>query len=260
MPQQTHSPERRAERGLGADLLIGRVAGIEIRLHWTWLIAAGFMTVSLADGVFPAEVADLSSGAYLAMGAVTTLLFFVTLLLHELGHAVEGRRQGLPTRAITLWMLGGVAQSQAPFARAGVEARVALAGPAVSAVLAAVLVVAGRLGGLPAGIAALLEWLGWSNALLLAFNMLPAFPLDGGRVLRAAIWARTGDLVRATRAAVGVSRALSAVLIAVGVVAALSGAASGLWLAFVGWFVLTAARAEVAAMESRPRSPLGRSA
>lgn len=249
MPEQRRNGSGGA--GLGPGLVIGRIAGIDIRLHWTWGVAAVVIALSLADGVFPGEVGGLSSGTYLAMGIATTLLFFVSLLLHELGHALEARREGLPTRGITLWMLGGVAQSGAPFPRAGVEARVALAGPAVSAVLGAALVAVGRLAGLPVGLAAVLEWLGWTNLLLLAFNMLPAYPLDGGRVLRSALWRITGSQLRATRVAGRVSQALSAVLIAAGVVAVFLGAFSGLWLAFVGWFVMSAASAELATTEAQ---------
>jgi Zn-dependent protease/predicted transcriptional regulator len=249
MPEPRRRPSGGA--GFGPGVLIGRIAGIDIRLHWTWGVAAVVIALSLAGGVFPAEVGGLSSGSYLAMGIATTLLFFLSLLLHELGHALEARREGLPTRGITLWMLGGVAQSGAPFPRPGVEARVALAGPAVSAVLGAALVAVGRLAGLPVGLAAVLEWLGWTNLLLLAFNMLPAYPLDGGRVLRSALWRWTGSQLRATRAAGRVSQALSAVLIAAGVVAVFLGAFSGLWLAFVGWFVMSAASAELATTEAQ---------
>jgi Zn-dependent protease len=231
---------------LAPGLLVGRVAGVEIRLHWTWLLAAAFITATLAGGVFPSEVGGLSGGAYLVMGLLTAVLFFVSLLLHELGHALEARRAGIPTRAITLWMLGGVAQSGGPFPSAGVEARVALAGPAVSAALGAVLVGAGQIGGLPAAIGALLEWLGWMNLLLLAFNMIPALPLDGGRVLRAALWRLSGNLLRATRVAARVSQALAVILIGFGAVTFLVSAAfGGVWLVFIGWFVFSAATAEV---------------
>jgi Zn-dependent protease/predicted transcriptional regulator len=249
MPEQRRNGSPGA--GLGPGLVIARIAGIDIRLHWTWAPAAVFIALSLADGVFPEEVGGLSSGAYLAMGITTTLLFFASLLLHELGHALEARREGLPTGDITLWMLGGVAESGAAFPRAGVEARVALAGPLVSAVLGVALVAIGRLAGLSAGIAAVLEWLGWTNLLLLAFNMLPAYPLDGGRVLRAALWRLSGSQPRATRIAGRVSQALSAGLIAVGVVSALLGALSGLWLVFVGWFVMSAAGTELAATRAQ---------
>jgi Zn-dependent protease/CBS domain-containing protein len=233
-------------------LRIGRVAGVEILLHWTWLLAAAFITASLAGGVFPSEVGGLSGGAYLAMGLVTALLFFVSLLAHELGHALEARREGIPTRGITLWMLGGVARSGGPFRSAGMEARVALAGPAVSATLGAALVGAGHIGGLPAAIAAVLEWLGWTNLALLAFNVIPALPLDGGRVLRATLWRFSGSLLRATRVAARVSQVLAVGLMCLGVVSILVGAGiGGLWLALIGWFVLSAAAGERSGAEAQ---------
>jgi Zn-dependent protease len=248
----TRTPaDARPATSIGAAIPIGRIAGIEVRLHWTWPIAAVFIALSLAGGVFPSAVGGLSYGAYLAMGLATAVLFFVTLLLHELGHALQARRDGLPTRGITLWMLGGIAQSGAPFPSAGVEARVAAAGPAVSLVLGVALVALGRLTGLPASVGAVLEWLGWTNLLLLAFNLVPVFPLDGGRLLRAALWAAMGDQLRATRAAVGVSRLLSGILIALGVLGfLLLGVPGGLWLAFVGWFVMSAAGAELAGADA----------
>jgi Zn-dependent protease len=243
---------RAPARGLAAGVPLGRIAGVEVRLHWTWWIAAAVITVGLAGGVFPEEVPGLSNAAYVVMGLVTALLFFSSLLLHELGHALEARRDGIPTRGITLWMLGGVARSGAPFPRAGVEARVALAGPAVSAVLGAGLVAAGQIGGLPDSVAAVLEWLGWTNVLLLAFNMIPALPLDGGRVFRAVVWRLTGNLLRATRIASRVSQGLAVVLIVLGFAWFLVGAGfGGLWLAFIGWFVFSAAAAERGAAEAQ---------
>jgi Zn-dependent protease len=237
---------------LATGLRVGRVAGVEIRLHWTWWLAAAFITASLADGVFPSEVGGHSTGAYLAMGLVTALLFSVSLLAHELGHALEARREGIPTREITLWMLGGAARSGGPFRSAGMEARVALAGPAVSAALGGALVGAGQIGGLPTTIAAVLEWLGWTNVLLLAFNMIPALPLDGGRVLRAALWRFSGSLLRATRIAARVSQVLAVGLMCFGAVSFLvSSAFGGLWLAFIGWFVFSAATAERGGAEAQ---------
>lgn len=238
------SPPR--SRGLGGQLRIARIAEIDVRLHWTWAVAALLYALLLAGNVFPAEVGGLPSGAYLAMGVITALLFFVSLLLHELGHALQARREGLPTAGITLWMLGGMAESAADFPGPGVEARVALAGPAVSAVLGAALVVLGRLGGLPDEVTVVLEWLGWTNLLLLAFNLLPAFPMDGGRLVRAFLWQSTGSRLTATRAAARGSQALSAGLIALGVGGAILGLVGALWLVLVGIFVMSAAGAEVA--------------
>jgi Zn-dependent protease/predicted transcriptional regulator len=241
-----------AEGTLATGLRVGRLAGIEIWLHWTWLLAAVFIAASLAGSVFPSELGGLSGAAYLAMGLVTALLFFVSVLLHELGHALQARREGIPTRGITLWMLGGAARSGGPFRSAGEEARVALAGPAVSAVLGAALVGAGQIGGLPAAIGTVLEWLGWTNLLLLAFNMIPALPLDGGRVLRAVLWRFSGNLLRATRIAAGVSQVLAVALMCFGAVSLVASASfGGLWLAFIGWFVFSAATAERGGAEAQ---------
>ena len=241
-----------AEGTLATGLRVGRLAGIEIWLHWTWLLSAVFIAASLAGSVFPSELGGLSGAAYLAMGLVTALLFFVSVLLHELGHALQARREGIPTRGITLWMLGGAARSGGPFRSAGEEARVALAGPAVSAVLGAALVGAGQIGGLPAAIGTVLEWLGWTNLLLLAFNMIPALPLDGGRVLRAVLWRFSGNLLRATRIAAGVSQVLAVALMCFGAVSLVASASfGGLWLALIGWFVFSAATAERGGAEAQ---------
>lgn len=241
----------RTPPGLVAGLPLGRIAGVEVRLHWSWWIAAALLTVAFAGSVFPDAVPGLSSRSYLAMGLITAFLFFASLVLHELAHALAARRHGLPTPGITLWMLGGVAGSGAPFPSAGVEARIALAGPAVTAVLGVVLVAAGQIAALPDAPAAVLEWLGWTNLLLLAFNMFPALPLDGGRLLRAVLWRISGRLLTATHVASRVSQVLAVMLIALGAASLLLGAVGGLGLAFVGWFVFAAAAAEREAVEAQ---------
>jgi Zn-dependent protease len=246
MSTAASTPPRQRRHIIEGTVRLGRIAGVEVRVNWSSGVTASLIALGLAEGVFPAAAGGLSTGTYYAMGVATAVLFFASLLLHELGHALQARREGIPTRAITLWMLGGVAQSDAPFGHPGTEARVALAGPAVSAVLGVALVAIGNLSGISPAPAAVLEWLGWTNLLLLAFNLLPALPLDGGRVLRAALWRRSGSQVRATRAAVRVSRRLSAGLIVLGVLGFFLGAGfSGLWLAFIGWFLLSAAAAEL---------------
>jgi Zn-dependent protease len=246
MTTAADTPPRQRRHLIGGTVRLGHVAGVEVRVHWSSGLTASLIALGLADGVFLATVHGLSTHAYYAMGVATAVLFFASLLLHELGHALRARREGIPTRAITLWILGGVAQSDARFGQPGTEARVALAGPAVSAVLGAGLVAAGRLTAISPAAAAVLEWLGWTNLLLLAFNLLPALPLDGGRVLRAALWRRTRSWLSATRAAVRVSRLVSVGLIVLGLLDVLVGAGfGGLWLALIGWFLLSAAAGEL---------------
>jgi Zn-dependent protease/predicted transcriptional regulator len=200
---------------------------------------------SLASAVFPDTNPGLSDGTYAAMAVVAALLFFVCLLLHELGHAVQARRDRVAIEGITLWMLGGVAKLTGRVPSAGAELRIALAGPLVSLVLGLAFAGAAAALALPEAIDGVAAWLGYVNLLLLGFNLIPAFPLDGGRVLFGGIWASTHDERRATRIAVTVSRGAAALMIAGGVLLALTGGVTGgIWLAFIGWFLLQAARAE----------------
>jgi Zn-dependent protease len=178
------------------------------------------------------------------MAVVAALAFFASLLLHELGHAVQARRESIEIDGITLWLFGGVARFKGEFPSAGAELRIALAGPAVSLVLGVSFVAAGV--GLDGGAAgAVAAWLGYINLMLLGFNMLPALPLDGGRVFRALLWLRYRDFRRATATAAAVGRAFGFAMIALGVIAfGFLGAWGGAWIAFLGWFLLQAAAAE----------------
>lgn len=230
---------------MGDTIVLGRILGIRIGLNWSWLVIAGLLVWSLADAVFPDTNPDLSDGTYLAMAIVATVLFFGCLLLHELGHAVEARRDGVTIEGITLWMLGGVAKLSGRVPSAGAELRIALAGPAVSLVLGLGFAGLAAALALPDAVDGVAAWLGYVNLLLLAFNLIPAYPLDGGRVLFGALWALTNDIARATRLAVIVSRGAALLMIGGGVVFALTGdAVGGIWLAFIGWFLYQAAGAE----------------
>jgi Zn-dependent protease/predicted transcriptional regulator len=228
----------------GMGLHLARVAQVDVFLNWTGLLAAVLLAGVLAAGVFPAQVGGLSDSGYAAMGVAAAVLFFASSLLRELGHALAARREGISTRAITLWMLGGVWHAGGALDTLGGEARVAVAGQAVSALLGAALVGAGEIGGLPGALATVLEWVGAWNLLLLTLNTLPAFPLDGGRLLRAALWRLGGSRLEATRVATRVSQALSIGVILVGVMLVPLRAGLGLWLGFVGWFVFLGATAE----------------
>jgi Zn-dependent protease len=229
-----------------SSIRLGRVGGIDIDAHWTWLLVVVLIVWSLADGVFPATDPGLSDGTYLAMAAVAAVLFFGSLTLHELGHAIQAGREGVLIDGITLWAFGGVARLGGPMPSAGAELRVALAGPAVSLALGVVFLAAALAVPLPAAADGVLFWLGQMNLYLLVFNLLPALPLDGGRVLRSLLWARRRDFVSATRTAGTLSRGIAQLMIVGGLALAIVvGDFGGLWLAFLGWFVLAAAEAEV---------------
>jgi Zn-dependent protease/CBS domain-containing protein len=231
---------------------IGRVAGIEIGANWSWLLVVILIVWSLAAGVFPESNPGLSDGAYIAMAVVAAVLFFASLTLHELGHALQARRDGIAIDGITLWVFGGVARFRGQLPSAGAELRVAIAGPVVSLALGVAFLAVALGLGLPAGVDGVLFWLGQINLYLLAFNLLPALPLDGGRVLRAVLWGRHGDFARATRTAGALGRGFGQLLIAVGLLLVVFvGAFGGIWLAFIGWFLLGAAEAEVQAAASR---------
>ena len=167
---------------------LGRIAGVEIGVSWTWLFIVALVTWSLAAAVFPEANPGLDDATYAAMAAIAVPIFFACLLLHELGHAVVARREGMVIDGITLWVLGGVARFRGRFPSAGAEFRIAIAGPAVSLLLGLVFIAAAWLLRLPAVVDGVVHWLGAINLTLLAFNLLPALPLDGGRVLRAALW------------------------------------------------------------------------
>ena len=224
---------------------LGRVAGVEIGINWTWLAVFALTAWTLADGVFPETNPGLGAGTYWTMGIVAALVFFVSILAHELGHAVQARREGMEIDGITLWLFGGVARFRGQFPSAGAEFRIAIAGPVVTLVLAGAFL-AGALLGLPGAVDGVLAWLGFINLFVLAFNLLPALPLDGGRVLRAALWQRRGDFVWATRIAGAAGRGFGFFLIGIGIFMFIfQGQFSGAWLAFLGWFLLAAAEGEV---------------
>jgi Zn-dependent protease len=180
------------------------------------------------------------------MGIVSAFLYLGSILLHELGHALQARREGVETDGITLWLLGGVSRFHGDFTTPEAELRTAGAGPLVSLVLGGLFVGLAQLVRSPVSVEAVAAWLGYSNLILFVFNILPALPLDGGRVFHALLWRATGSRARATRIAAGVGRAFGYLLVAGGLVLVFSGrdAYTGIWLAVIGWFISTAAGAE----------------
>ncbi|MCS7006004.1 MAG: site-2 protease family protein [Thermoleophilia bacterium] len=236
---------------MGSSLELGRIAGIRVGIHWSWLVVFALFVWTLSANVFPSTNPSLSSGTHVVMAVVAAVLFFASVLLHELGHAIQAKRERIEIEGITLWLFGGVATLKGAFRSAGAEFRIAVAGPIVSLLLGALFVGVALLDATEPvdGVAA---WLGYVNLALLVFNLAPAVPLDGGRILHAALWHRSGDLARSTRTATSIGRGFGYALIATGAVVALGASPfSGVWLAFLGWFLLSAAGAEGQAATAR---------
>ncbi|MBN1438971.1 MAG: site-2 protease family protein [Anaerolineales bacterium] len=220
----------------------GRIFGIPIRIHWTWFFIFGLVTLSLAQGYFPSEYPDLPSGAYWLLGALTSLLFFGSVLLHELGHSLVAVRNRIPVRDITLFIFGGMAQIEREPKSPGAEFRIAVAGPLTSLGLAALFGLLWQLDRTIPYLAAPSIWLMRINLALGIFNLIPGFPLDGGRVLRAVIWKVSGNFHRATQAASSSGQLIAFGFIGVGFLTMLTGGFfDGLWLAAIGWFLQNAA-------------------
>ncbi|HET8777741.1 MAG TPA: site-2 protease family protein [Candidatus Limnocylindria bacterium] len=237
-----------------SSLTLGRVAGIRVGINWTWLFVFALVTWSLATAVFPNRNPGLDDGTYWAMAGVAAVLFFGSILLHELGHALQARRDGIEIEGITLWLFGGVAALKSPPRSSGAELRMAAAGPLVTVAIAVVSIAIAALAPLPTAVDGVVAWLGYINVFLLAFNLVPALPLDGGRILHALLWHARGELVAATRTAATIGRAFGFFLIAAGIVLFVLGAlVGGIWLAFIGWFLSTAAGAEEQQVVARER-------
>jgi len=224
---------------------MGRVLGIPLELDYSWFLVFALLTWALAVGHYPAEFKGWPASLYWIMGAVTAVLLFVSVVLHELGHSVVARRYKIPVRRITLFIFGGVSQIEAEAATAGADFRIAVAGPLVSLALAALFTILQPAVAGVSPLLALTRYLAYINLALGLFNLIPGFPLDGGRGLRAGVWGLTGDFHRATRIAVSVGRGFAFVFIFVGVWQIFGGnVVGGLWIVFIGWFLESAAVAQ----------------
>jgi Zn-dependent protease/CBS domain-containing protein len=227
---------------------LGRIAGIPVGLNWSLLVVFWLITWGLAGGWFPSLFPDHSPGAYWAAALVTAVFFYCSLLAHEVGHALVARRNGVGVQGITLWLFGGVAKLEGEAMNPRAALRIAGIGPLVSFGVA----------GLSTSIAALLialdapelavgvfAWLAVINVILAVFNLVPAAPLDGGRILQGLLWLRHGDRVRASLSASRAGRTFGFVLIGLGLLQFAVGAfIGGVWMVFLGWFLMNAARAE----------------
>jgi Zn-dependent protease/predicted transcriptional regulator len=230
----------------GRSFRIARIAGIPVGISPLWLIIVGLITWSLGAGYYPGEVHGITTAGSYALGLASALLLFASILAHEFGHALVARRRGVQIEEIDLWLLGGVARMSSEPKTAEDELHFALAGPAVTAVVAALFgaLAVALPGSAPAALRALVDYQVQINVLILGFNLVPAFPLDGGRVARALIWRRTGDKAAATNTAAGLGRVFGYLLIAFGVLLAFDGEPGGLWFALIGVFLVSAATAE----------------
>jgi Zn-dependent protease/CBS domain-containing protein len=236
----------------GRSWRVARIAGIPIGVSPWWLLIVALITWVLGSSYFPEQVHGIAPLSSYALGLASVLLLFASLLLHELGHAIVARRRGVRVQEIDLWLLGGVSRMAGEAHDPGDELRYALAGPAVSALVTACFGAIDLL--LPAStsatLRALVDYQVLINALILGFNLIPAFPLDGGRVLRSILWRRGGDMRQATTTAARVGRAFGYLLIALGFLELVSGAAvGGMWLALIGFFIVIAAGAQATGAE-----------
>lgn len=231
-----------------SQIKLGRIGGIEIGLHYSWLLIALLIAFSLSSH-FHSVRPDWNTSMIWAVAIVTSVLFFATLLLHELAHSLVAKSYGLRVRAITLFALGGVSQIESEASDAKSEFWIAIVGPLTSLAIGAICIGLVRLTGWDSATeasspaTAVLLWLGYINFGLAAFNMIPGYPLDGGRVLRSVLWWGTKSMERATRYASQIGQVVAFLFILYGLYRFFVGANfGGLWMAFIGWFLLDAAR------------------
>jgi Zn-dependent protease/CBS domain-containing protein len=224
---------------------LGRFFGFEVRIDSSWFILFALILWTFSYIVFPQHVPGRPVGVYFAMGLTGTLLFFVSLLLHEIAHSVVARAKNIPVEGITLFLFGGMAHTRMEAETPGDEFLIAGAGPVMSVFIALVLGAAWSLGsraGFDPTVLAVLQYIAALNVILAVFNLLPGFPLDGGRLFRAIVWKITGNMRKATRVASWGGRILAYLLIAFGLLSAFAGnVLGGLWMAFIGWFLRNAA-------------------
>ncbi len=222
------------------------IAGFEVKLDPSWLVLALLIAWTLAAGVFPQKYPDLPSGTYWSMGAVCAVGILLSIVFHELAHSVVARRYGLPMKGITLFIFGGMAEMGEEAKDPKTEFLMAIAGPIASVALAAVFYALHRLGvNADAGPfwLGITYYLGWINFILAVFNLLPAFPLDGGRMLRAALWRWGDNLKKATRIASAIGAGFGLALIVLGIVGIIGGNfVGGLWYILIGLFLRGAAK------------------
>jgi Zn-dependent protease/CBS domain-containing protein len=228
----------------GTSWRVGRIAGVEVRVDSSWVVIALLITYTMYLQI-SRVYEDVSTGAAVTLAILSAVLFFGSVLVHELAHALVAQARGIRVQDITLFLFGGATRAKVDSRGPGDEFVIALVGPLTSGLLAAMFGIVAGLGRdvLSTPLAGILGYLAWTNLLLAGFNLVPGFPLDGGRLLRAAIWKATGSLGRATRIASVAGQGVGWLLVAIGVAWLLAGdLAGGIWFAFIGWFLVQAAR------------------
>lgn len=224
-------------------ILIGHPGGIPVRLHATWFLVAALIAWSLAGSYFPRSVSGYSTGQYWVAAIIATLLFFASLLAHELAHSLVARKLGLKVREITLYLFGGVSVIESEAEQPRDEIWITIVGPITSIALGIGFGILWYVTGNAALISSMFGYLAVINLFLALFNLLPGFPLDGGRLRRALVWWKSGDPAHATRVAAGVGVGLGYLIVAVGIVEAFAGYwVNGLWLLFLGWYLQSMAQ------------------
>ena len=236
---------------MNENVSLGRIAGIHVGFNWSLVVVATLIAWSLATSLLPSAAPGQSSSAYWAAGVISAFIFLASLLAHELAHSVVAMRRGVKVEGITLWLFGGVTRFSRDTNSPGTQALFTFVGPLTSLVLGVlfyVISIAAGGGAHPGLVAATLSWLGYINISLGVFNLVPAFPLDGGRLLQSLIWLRTGDRLRATRIAARIGMGFAYLLIAYGLATFVFAGSlvGGVWSVFLGWFLLNAARSEEA--------------
>ena len=227
-----------------ATFRLGKILGIQIGVHYSWLFIFVLITWSLAATYYPVNYPDFSTSTNWILGALSGLMLFASVLAHELGHSIVAQRRGIPVKSITLFIFGGAASITKEAETPGAEFSMAITGPATSFLLAGIFwLIYFIVSDASQVIGAVAFYLATINAILGVFNMVPGFPLDGGRVFRSILWAVMKDFRRATRIATATGQGFAYFLIIGGIGLTLIGFLQGLWLALIGWFLSNAASA-----------------
>ncbi|MBD3183471.1 CBS domain-containing protein [Candidatus Poribacteria bacterium] len=238
---------------MGNSFQIGKIFGISIRIDFTWFIVFALIALSLSTHYFPSEYEGWPTSTYWVLGIITALVFFASVLAHELAHSLVSKARGIPVDSITLFIFGGVARISDEPKNPGGEFLMAIAGPATSVAIGVIFgAIYYAVGRSNSPFSALTAWVARINIIVAVFNMIPGFPLDGGRVFRSIVWRITGNLRKATRIASSVGKVVAYIFILLGIWSVINGNwFGGIWIAFIGWFLLNAANTSYRQMAVR---------